>query len=276
VQGQQRLAERRFLRLAVPNGGGIRMTGALPPLLHGIADEYPPALRAPQHADVRRIAYNITLAVGDRPKGSSIADIGGGLGLFSLGCAAIGMRTVLVDDFRDPGNIKIARETLALHRRRGVEVKERDVIAEGVDLAPDSFDVITSFDSIEHWHHSPKALLHALVRALKPGGRLVIGAPNCVNLRKRISVPLGIGPWSTMQDWYEEASFRGHVREPDVGDLRYMANDLGLENVSIVGRNWLGYVSRYPIVRSLTPLADHALRLFPSLCSDIYLVGYKK
>jgi SAM-dependent methyltransferase len=252
------------------------MTGDLPALLRGIADEYPPDLRAGQRDDIRRIAFHIQLSVGDRPKGSSVADIGGGLGLFSVGCAAFGMRSVLVDDFRDPGNIEIAQEVLALHRRHGVEVKERDVIAEGADLAPGSLDVITSFDSIEHWHHSPKELLHALVRALKPGGRLIIGAPNCVNLRKRISVPFGVGKWSSMQDWYEEKSFRAHVREPDVGDLRYIANDLGLQNVSIAGRNWLGYVSRFPAVRYLTPFADHALRMFPSLCGDLYMVGYKK
>jgi SAM-dependent methyltransferase len=248
----------------------------LPALLRGVADEYPPELRGGQRDDIRRIAYNIALSVGDRPKGSTIADIGGGLGLFSVGCAAFGMRSILVDDFRDPGNIQIARDVLAIHRRHGVTVRECDVIADGVDLAPGSIDVITSFDSIEHWHHSPKALLHGLMRALKPGGRLVIGAPNCVNLRKRISVPLGIGKWSTMRDWYEEKTFRGHVREPDVADLRYMAADLGLTDVSVVGRNWLGYGNRHAIVRRLTPIVDRALWPFPSLCSDLYVVGYKK
>lgn len=252
------------------------MTGDLPALLRGIADEYPPDLRAGQRDDVRRVAFNIQLSVGDRPKGASVADIGGGLGLFSVGCAALGMRSVLVDDFRDPGNIPIVRQVLSIHRRHGVEVLERDVIADGLDLAPDSFDVITTFDSIEHWHHSPKAVLHGLVRALKPGGRLIVGAPNCVNLRKRLSVPFGVGKWSAMQDWYEEKAFRGHVREPDVDDLRYMANDLGLQDISVIGRNWLGYVSRVPAVRRAMPLIDRLLQPFPTLCSDLYLVGYKK
>ncbi|MGE0095995.1 MAG: class I SAM-dependent methyltransferase [Alphaproteobacteria bacterium] len=252
------------------------MAGDLPSQLRGIADEYPPGLRAGQRDDIRRIAFNIGLSVGDRPKGSSIADIGGGLGLFSVGCAAFGMRSVLVDDFRDPGNIEIAQQVLTVHRRHGVEVLERDVIADGLDLAPGSFDVITTFDSIEHWHHSPKRLLHGLVRALKPGGRLVIGAPNCVNLRKRLSVPLGIGKWSAMQDWYEEKTFRGHVREPDVADLRYMANDLGLQNVSVIGRNWLGYVNSFSAVRSAMPVLDRLLQPFPALCSDLYMVGHKK
>jgi hypothetical protein len=90
--------------------------------------------------------------------------------------------------------------------------------------------------------------------ALKPGGLFFLGVPNCVNLRKRITVPLGAGKWSAIEEWYEREMFRGHVREPDVGDLRYIARDLGLRDVRIFGRNWLGYASRHGWVRALTPL----------------------
>jgi hypothetical protein len=96
-----------------------------------------------------------------------------------------------------------------------------------------------------------------------------------VNIRKRITIPLGMGKWSPMTEWYEAEVFRGHVREPDVGDLRYIAEDLGLIDTKVMGRNWLGYESRFGWVRSLTPLADQLLRLFPSLCSDLYLIGRK-
>src|SRR5690606_4681130 len=102
-----------------------------------------------------------------------------------------GFSSILVDDFRDPVNASLGEAALEPHRKRGVEIISRDVIADGVDFAPDSLDAVTTFDSIEHWHHSPKRLLHQLMDALKPGGLLIIGAPNCVNLRKRISVPLG-------------------------------------------------------------------------------------
>jgi hypothetical protein len=78
-----------------------------------------------------------------------------------------------------------------------------------------------------------------------------------------------------MAEWYEPPVFRGHVREPDVDDLRYIAGDLGLEKTQIFGRNWLGYGHRSWVMRGLMPLADVALRLRPSVCSDIYLVGNK-
>jgi hypothetical protein len=77
-----------------------------------------------------------------------------------------------------------------------------------------------------------------------------------------------------MEDWYEQQVFRGHVREPHVIDLRYIARDLGLVDISVFGRNWLGRDSRWALVRKLARVADPALRRFPSLCSDIYVEGY--
>ena len=243
--------------------------------IEALAAQYPGEEADKQRRDVPRILFNLSLALNGLSQGSRIADIGGGLGLFSVGAAALGMRVTLVDDFQDPGNISIADAILNIHRRLGVEIDRRDVTHDRLDFEPASFDVITTFDSIEHWHASPKGVLHQMVAALKSGGRLVIGVPNCVNLRKRLTVPLGRGKWSSMADWYEQPTFRGHVREPDVGDLLYIARDLELTNTRILGRNWVGYVSSSRPIRIATILCDRLLRHFPTLCADIYLVGYK-
>jgi 2-polyprenyl-3-methyl-5-hydroxy-6-metoxy-1,4-benzoquinol methylase len=243
--------------------------------IESLAAQYPRDEACKQGRDVPRIVFNLSLALDRLPQGSRIADIGGGLGLFSVGAAALGMRVTLVDDFQDRGNISIADPILNIHRRLGVEIDRRDVIRDRLAFEPASFDVITSFDSIEHWHASPKGVLHQMVAALKPGGRFVIGVPNCVNLRKRLTVPLGRGKWSSMAEWYEQPTFRSHVREPDVDDLLYIARDLKLTNTRILGRNWPGYVSPSPAIRIATILTDRLLRHFPTLCADIYLLGYK-
>jgi SAM-dependent methyltransferase len=154
-------------------------------------------------------------------------------------------------------------------------VISRDVVEEGIRDISGNFDIITTFDSMEHWHHSPKRLFREVIEKLNPGGVFILGVPNCVNIRKRITVPLGIGKWSEMQDWYEADKFRGHVREPDVSDLTYIARDMGLTAIKIYGRNWLGYYSANPAIRFATKVMDYPLRLKPSLCSDIYLVGRK-
>jgi len=78
-----------------------------------------------------------------------------------------------------------------------------------------------------------------------------------------------------MRDWYETEVFRGHVREPDVSDLKYVAYDMGLIDVRIIGRNWLGYFSKNMAIRIATKLMDYPLRMNPSYCSDLYMVGKK-
>jgi len=252
--------------------------------LKGVLDEivkkYPGDMVQEQLQDIPRIAFHISLVLETAkiksPSELSICDFGGGVGLFSVGCAAIGFkRIVLIDDFNDVVNKQVGDSIFSLHRKYGVEVISRDVVACGIRDICMGFDFITTFDSMEHWHHSPKRLFNDVVVGLNPGGFFILGVPNCVNMRKRITVPLGIGKWSSMQEWYETEMFRGHVREPDVSDLKYVACDMGLVDVRIVGRNWLGYFSKNRAIRIATKLMDYPLRINPSYCSDLYMVGKK-
>jgi SAM-dependent methyltransferase len=253
---------------------------SLKTVLRGVANQYPQDLAEAQCRDVARIAFNIKIAlIASKPKpihNLEICDLGGGIGLFSVGCAAYGLkRSVLVDDFDDSINHRVGESILGLHRRYGVEVHSRDVVREGIGDLEGYFDIITTFDSMEHWHNSPKKLFHEVVEKLKPGGVFVLGVPNCVNMRKRLTVPFGVGKWSGIDEWYEAETFRGHVREPDLADLKYIASDMGLASIKLYGRNWLGYASSKPAVRFATKLMDYPLRAYPALCSDIYLVGRK-
>lgn len=249
-------------------------------ILRKLAEQYPPTLVAHQIRDIPRISFHIRLAIGSvhpvETQDLEICDIGGGIGLFSVGCAAYGVkRSVLVDDFNDPVNARTGSSVLDLHKSHGVEIFAQNVIDQGLNRISGGFDVITTFDSMEHWHHSPKRLFHDALDRLKPGGAFIVGVPNCLNARKRITVPFGSGKWSSMTEWYEPEIFRGHVREPDVRDLKYIANDLGLVNPAILGRNWLGYQSSSRLIRFATICMDLPLRVAPQLCSDIYLVGRK-
>ncbi len=243
--------------------------------LREVANSYPIAwLAANRVKDIPRVAFQIRLALdGTTSNNVSVCDIGGGVGLFSIGCAALGMKVLVIDDFEEhrwywnDGGAD-------LHRKYGVSVICRDVLKMGVSDIDEHFDIVTAFDTMEHWHHSPKALFRQIREGLlKSGGHFVLGVPNCVNLRKRITALFGHNKWSGMDAWYEQEVFRGHVREPDIDDLLYIARDMKLRDVRISGRNWLGYRSRFKPVRVVTPLADHVLRAFPSLCSDLYLTG---
>lgn len=222
-----------------------------------------------------RTAYDIELIAGRVGTAGRICDVGGGYGLLAIGCAKLGMDAVLVEDFYEMEKFGTLDATLELLDEFGVEVKRRDIIADGLDLEPRSFDAIAIFHVLEHLPLSPKPLFHEMVDALRPDGVFVLAGPNAVNLRKRISVPLGTAAWSPMADWYESERFRGHVREPTVRDLRYIAEDLDLGQVAISGRNFLGLASDKPGRSWVTRHIDRVLQLRPELCSDIYLVGQK-
>jgi SAM-dependent methyltransferase len=205
-----------------------------------------------------------------------VVDIGGGWGAFAASCMAIGMRSLLIDDFSDLGNSDPTdpRQTLVMDYH--ICVHNREVLSQGLGLPPSSVDAVTTFDLIEHLHASPRKVLHEAVGALRPNGVLIIGTPNRVNLRKRLSYLIGQGEWSRFADWYHPEVFRGHVREPNIKDLQLIAADLDLKGYKIIGRNWSGYGNPRPIIRNTTRVMDTFLRLRPSLCSDLYVVGYKK
>lgn len=241
---------------------------------------YPKELQTKISRDIPRIYFNIQSGLQTQKNKSvedlSICDLGGGIGLFSVGCASHGFgRVVLVDDFEDEINHKLGESILSVHKGLGIEIYSRDVVKKGISDIEGKFDIITSFDSMEHWHDSPKKLFSGVYEKLNKGGVFVLGVPNCVNMRKRITVPFGYGKWSSMKAWYEDEIFRGHVREPDVDDLEYIAKDMGLKNVRVVGRNWQGYYSPNKLTRIGAMLFDYPLRVNPGLCSDIYLIGTK-
>jgi SAM-dependent methyltransferase len=244
--------------------------------LDSVISRFPPALARSQVADIPRMTFALQLVERACGLRGALCDIGGGQGLFAVACASLGMKVTMIDDFGDQAHQETGSGPVELYEQYGVHLINCDVVTQQLDFPESVFDVVTSFDSMEHWHHSPKLLFESVARAIKPGGAFILGVPNCVNLRKRITVPFGYGRWSSMADWYERPRFRGHVREPDVSDLRYIANDMGLVDVEISGRNWFAYEYPARLVRAFAPVIDHLIRPIPSLCASIYLVARKK
>jgi SAM-dependent methyltransferase len=244
--------------------------------LDSVINRFPSALAKTQVADIPRMAFALRLVERACGLRGALCDIGGGQGLFAVACASLGMEVTMIDDFGDRAHQETGLGPLELYEQYRVNLINRDVVSQQLDLPEKAFDVVTSFDSMEHWHHSPKSLFQSVARAIKPGGTFILGVPNCVNLRKRITVPLGYGKWSSMADWYERPRFRGHVREPDVSDLRYIAHDMGLVDVKILGRNWFAYEYPARLVRAFAPVIDHLIRPLPSFCASIYLVARNK
>jgi SAM-dependent methyltransferase len=222
-----------------------------------------------------RIRHDVELVTGLIGTTGKVCDLGSGLSLFASECARLGLDASVVDDFYDlehsdpPGLLDLTLERLA---RDGVEVHRQDILGSPLPFGDSELDAICLFHVIEHLHASPRPLLHEMLRVLKPGGQLVIAAPNAANLRKRTSALVGRTEWSPWEAWYEAPRFRSHVREPRVQDFRRIALDLGLADWRIFGANFIGS-SQDGLAGTLARILDRPLRLRPALCSDIYLVG---
>jgi len=219
--------------------------------------------------------------------GVKVVDLGGGLSLFAPLLAQLGLEATVVDDFGGGGGVDMARRDEAFKLLKkfqsiGVEIVEHDLLKPPLPLADQSADVVTCIHCLEHWHHSPKPVFQEIRRILKPKGYLLLVTPNAVNLRKRLAVICGRTNHAGLLDWYGEVVWRGHVREPVLGDLHQLMELNGLEVLTTTGRNFIGRQSLAlkslpPVVRNaLGGISEPILKFFPSLCSDIHVLGRVK
>lgn len=241
------------------------------------AARYPRELRAMEEFPVRVGQYPDRIARTFVP-GGRVVELGGGVACTSIVLAELGMDVHVVDNFSRPYYAREPwRRARALVEAAGVHVHQADILATDLAFVADgTVDRVVTFDCLEHLHHSPKRLLERCVAKLAPGGRLVVGVPNAVNLMKRLRVMTGRSNLGPIDEFYHRGSpFTGHVREWTAGELLRLAGWLGLTGASVTGRNWLGYrtYGRLPVLAKLA--LDGALRPFPALCSDLLLEAVK-
>lgn len=236
--------------------------------LRSVQSYYCPDILAGTVEQTMRDIFKVSLVA---HRGASLCDIGSGLGAFGPACAALGMKVTVIDDFRDEVNLRVGEAGFAAHRKCGVRIVSADA-SSGIPI-DETFDVMTCFASIEHYHNSPKRMLHSMMDHLVPGGLFVLSVPNAVDLMKRIQTPLGRARWSPIEEWYEPCEFRGHVREPVVPDLVYIARDLGIADYRIMGRNFIW--NRSGLSKRLLESVGRVVQHWPSLCTEIFLIGHK-
>lgn len=99
--------------------------------------------------------------------GDAVLDVGCGQAAFLARAKALGA-TVAGLEF-NPTAAQVGRD-------RGVDVTT-ETIAQHARRRPGSYDVVTSFQVLEHVT-DPKTFMSDLIAAAKPGGRIVIGVPN--------------------------------------------------------------------------------------------------
>ncbi len=108
--------------------------------------------------------------------GERLIDIGCGSGAFSIGAAKRGYKSLGLS--WDERNQAVARERAAICRVSETAFEVQDVrrLAERGDLR-EQFDVAVCFENIEHILDD-RLLFKSIADCLKPGGRLLLTAPN--------------------------------------------------------------------------------------------------
>ena len=97
--------------------------------------------------------------------------------------------------------------------------------------------------------------------------------PNAVNLLKRIRVVRGKSNWSGYADFVDAERFVGHVREYTRDELARLGREVGLTDVRVCGENFIALWKRK--YSRQARVVDKLLKLRPSFCSDLVMVGHK-
>jgi SAM-dependent methyltransferase len=98
-----------------------------------------------------------------------------GLRLLDAGCGT-GWNLHALSDIGATFGVDISPLAVAASRRRGGRVVRGSVLS--LPFAPESFDVVTSFDVLYHrWVTDDRAAVVELARSLRPGGVLLVRVP---------------------------------------------------------------------------------------------------
>jgi len=171
-------------------------------------------------------------------------DYGAYFGNFSLMMRARGFEVDAIDSFETyrPSLNPI----LDLLQRRGVRTLDFSRAGRELEGLPSaSYDLVMCMGVIEHIPHTPRLLLAALARMLKPGGVLIMDTPNLAQLANRQRLARGEPVMTPIAIQFHAAiPFEGHHREYTADEMAWMIQAAGLELAAMDLFNYSAYVHR--------------------------------
>lgn len=152
--------------------------------------------------------------------GRSALDVGCGAGLLAEPLARLGAHVVGVD--AAPELVAAARAHAAA---QGLAIDYRPV---GVEDVPETFDLVTAMEVIEHVV-DPAAFVVSLERRLAPGGLLILSTPNRTDRSRLLTITLAEGFGRIPRGTHDFDKFIG----PDA--MRAMLAKAGLTVIDVEG-----------------------------------------
>lgn len=209
----------------------------------------------------------IVQSIGEKPR-ATVLDFGCGAGVNAILLSTIyGIQVSVVDRFdefevehkRTAGDVDIVTDRL---ESVGVQVIRGSFDNLSAALAGVAFDIVTSFDVIEHIGNGPSIFVTALMEAVRPSGSLLLGTPNQQHIFNRVKALAGLNTWEDFGTWYEGNPFYGHVRELLVSDLKQIARRVEAADEYFIHSSNYVYRDRLPLAGAAL---DTIMSLFPSL-----------
>ncbi len=242
-------------------------------------DEILIATSTNHNKNLKRLIFELSIFSSGLDTNSCFIDVGGGDGLLSglIKFVYPNLTCYVIDDYKDNW---YKSELINYLKGKGIIFVKmdasRDISFLNQITQEKNIAIISCLHSIEHWQVSPNKFLEKAYLNLTKNGKLVLAFPNNANLKKRLLAIQGQTSWTNFDYWYNCGEFRGHVREPNIKDLKLISSNLGCKSKSIYGRNFMGSFSSKKFVRFVSIFFDYLLRMFPSLCSDLYIVMNKE
>ncbi|MGY4329373.1 SAM-dependent methyltransferase [Bradyrhizobium sp. LB7.2] len=162
-----------------------------------------------------------------------VLDLGAYFGNLSLLLARSGWTVTALDSYAEYG--EAFSRHLELMRSERIDVCDFETI--GFDLAQlqaESFDAVCCMGVIEHIAHTPRLLLAAIDRVLKPGGWIVLDTPNLAYDYQRSKLAAGRSIFAPLTEQFEtDIPFEGHHREYTPSEVRWMMERIGYKEIAI-------------------------------------------
>jgi len=143
--------------------------------------------------------------------------------LLDLGCSSGSFLEYLKDQPWELHGIEMSADCARIaEERSGARVFVGDIVE--ARFAPESFDVITCFDVLEHLHE-PRRVMTKVREWLRPGGIFYVLVPNIDSAEARV-----------FKSYWGGLELPRHLFHYSPASLRYLASSVGLHEISLVTR----------------------------------------
>jgi 2-polyprenyl-3-methyl-5-hydroxy-6-metoxy-1,4-benzoquinol methylase len=158
-----------------------------------------------------------------------VLDFGAYFCNFSLYLAAKGYAVDALDAFAEYAPaLGALRPMLEVAGVRQLDFADLD--ADLTDLGTGAYDAVILMGVVEHIPHTPRPVLEAVDRCLRPGGVLVLDTPNLAYEYNRVRFAAGESIHYPLQrQYWTEVPFEGHHREYTTAEVLWMLEQLGHE-----------------------------------------------